>query len=166
MVQIYYTSGSYASTAAPNTGGSKSVLFNGWVDLSGYSKIVSYSSNSIKIQIKRGSNADFSNVYYMSFRFYTERLQPNGCTGVSFYSSRYGSNFKSLTSCGSESRHFWAHYDFYSTGGNSWPYWYAGDYYDFTFTFNSVTADVNSPAIYMFSSMSISWYQSIYHHGD
>ena len=130
MVQMYYTSGSYASTTAPNTGGSHSVLFSSsWVESSGYTKVVSYSSNSIKIKLYRGANADFSNVYYMSFRFYTERLQPNGCTGVSFYSSRYGSNFKSLTSCGSSTKHFWAHYDFYSTGGNSWPYWYAGDYY-------------------------------------
>ena len=129
MVEVYYTSGSHSSTSAPSTGGAKSVLFNGWVDSSGYAKIMSYSSNSIKIQIKRGSNFDFGSTYYTSFRFYTERLQPNGCTGVSFWSSRYGSNFRSLTSCGTETRHFWAHYDFYSTSNVYWPYWHAGDYY-------------------------------------
>ena len=57
-------------------------------------------------------------------------------------------------------------YSFYSTGGNSWPYWYGGDYYDFNFYFNSVSGDVNSPAIYLFAHTSITWEQSIYHHND
>ena len=109
------------------------------------------------MRVYRGSNADFSNVYRMTFRFYTDRLTPSGCTGVSFTSNRYSSNHKSLTSCGTSSRHFWAIYNFYSTGGNSWPYWYAGDYYDFTFTFNSVSGDVSSNSIWMFGHTSITW---------
>ena len=72
MVYMYYTSGSYSSTSAPSIGGSSSILFStSWLDSSGYSQITSYSSNSIVMKIQRGANMDFSNVYYMSFRFYT-----------------------------------------------------------------------------------------------
>ena len=93
----------------------------------------------------------------MTFRFYTERLSVSGVTGVSFSSNRYSSNHRSVTTIGGSGNHFYAIYDFYSTGGNSWPYWYGGDYYDFTFTFNSVTGDVTTPAIYMFAHTSITW---------
>ena len=167
MVNIYYTSGSYASKTAPGIPTHHSRYFDSsWVEASGYTKLVSYSSNQIRIKVQRGTNGDFSNVYRMTFRFYTERLTPSGCQSVSFSGNRYSSNFKSLTSCGASDRHFWAIYDFYSTGGNSWPYWYAGDWYEFTFNFNSVSGDVTSPAIYMFAHTTITWEQSIYYHGN
>ena len=102
----------------------------------------------------------------MTFRFYTERLNFSGCQGVSFTSNRYSANFKSLSGCYGTDRYFYTYYNFYSTGGNSWPYWYANDYFDFTFTFSSITGDVSNNPNFLFITSSINWYQSIYHHND
>ena len=72
MVYMYYTSGSYSSTSAPSIPTHTSIMFSSsWVDTSGYTVIKDFTSNSIKVRVYRGSNADFSNVYRMTFRFYT-----------------------------------------------------------------------------------------------
>ena len=71
MVYEYYTSGSHSSTSAPGIPTHSSIMFSSsWVETSGYTKVQSYSSNQIKMRVYRGSN-DFSNVYRMTFRFYT-----------------------------------------------------------------------------------------------
>lgn len=66
------------------------------------------------------------------------------------YSSNSGSNFRTLNTYGATNRHFWAIYDFYSQtnydNSYGWPTWYAGEYYDFTFRFSSMTGDVSNDA--------------------
>ena len=72
MVYMYYTSGSHSSTSAPSIPSHSSIMFSSsWVETSGYTKVMSYSSTSIKMRVYRGAAADFSNVYRMTFRFYT-----------------------------------------------------------------------------------------------
>lgn len=167
MKSMHYTSGSHSSTSAPSISYSTSVLFSdSWVDTGGYAKITSISSTQIKVKVYRSSNHDFSNVYRMTFRFYSERVSPNSCNDVTFVSSRYSDNHNTETDRGAESRYFWVQYNFYSTNGNSWPYWYGGDYYEFTFTFSSTGGDSTDPAIYFFVHSTITWEKSIYHHDD
>ena len=167
LADVYFTSGSWSSTSSPNHPAYYDRLItSGWTDTSGYAQILSVSSTQIKVRVRRGSAASFNNVYQMTFRFYTERLNFSGCQGVSFTSNRYSANFKSLSGCYGTDRYFHTYYNFYSTGGNSWPYWYANDYFDFTFTFSSITGDVSNNPNFLFITSSINWYQSIYHHND
>lgn len=95
IVEMHYTSGTHSSTSAPSVSYSTSELFsNSWVDTGGYAKITSMSSTQVKVKLYRSSNHDFSNVYKMTFRFYSERINPNTCTDVTFVSSRYSDNHK------------------------------------------------------------------------
>ena len=93
----------------------------------------------------------------MTFRFYVERLSFGTITNVGFCSNRYGCNFRSLTGYGTSGKHFWAIYDYYSNNYIEWPYWYGGDYYDFYFTFTSISGDVSNDANQLFVSTTINW---------
>lgn len=73
FVDMYQASGSYSSSSAPS---SYSVSTNrlytsGWADTSGYSKILSISSTSIRVRLYRGSNIYLNDAYKVIFRFYT-----------------------------------------------------------------------------------------------
>lgn len=53
-----------------------------------------------------------------------------------------------------------------SNSGQNWPYWYAGYYIDFAFTFNSITGDsTNNPnALYLHATMS--YFTSVYYYSN
>lgn len=151
-----YNTGSYDSQSAPNTGGWTARLYgSNWYDSGSYAVILSYSSTSIRVRLYRGNNKDLQNVFRMTFRFYTERLTPSGCNGVTIQSNRYGTNFRSLNDYGTYSRHFYATYSYLTNGNMYWPYWYANEYLDFTFSFSSVSGDVNNGADQMFVTATV-----------
>ena len=167
LVDMFYTSGNYASTSAPNTGGNTARIYGSeWADTAGYSRIIGLSTTQIVVRLYRGNNAGFSDVYQMIFRFYVERLSFGTCQSVSFFSSRNSWNFRSLTSCGTSGKHFWAIYEYYSNNYIEWPYWYGGDYYDFYFTFSSISGDVSNDAAQLFVSTTINWQKSVWHVTD
>lgn len=168
LVDMYYTyDWSYASPNGPSVTNRYAKIYgSSWADTGGYAKIISLSSTSIVVRLYRSTNADFSNVYRMVFRFYAERLSFSGCSSVSFTSNRYSSNHRALSGCGSSGRYFWADYSYYSNNYIEWPYWYGGDYYDFTFSFSSITGDVSNDPNYLFISSTINWWKSVWHVTD
>lgn len=158
IVDMFYTSGSYASTSAPNTGGQTARLYgSNWADTAGYARIIGLSTTQIVVRLYRGNSASFYNVFSMIFRFYVERLSFNACQSVTFWNSRHGSFSRSLYQCSQSGKHFWAWYSYYVNGGFDWPYWYGGDYYDFTFTFSSITGDISNDANQLYISTTINW---------
>ncbi len=72
LVGMYYASGSYADTAAPNLGASFSNIFSSsWVNTGGYAAITAVTSNSITVNLYRNTDFDFGYSFRVYFRFYT-----------------------------------------------------------------------------------------------
>lgn len=168
MVDMYYTYNTgYSSTSSPSPPGYTARLYSSsWNDGGGYAQILSISGNSINVRVYRSTARDFTNVYEMWFRFYSERLTFNTCTGVTMTSPWYGTDFRTYAGCGAFARHFYAVYSYINNGGQSWPYWHAGYYIDFAFTFNSITGDsTNDPdALYLHATMS--YFTSVYYYSN
>lgn len=167
MVDMYYIyMGNYNSGSSPSYSGNNARLYgSSWADQSGYSQILSVSSNSITVRLYRATAWDPWYTPYLIFRFYVERLSFSSCNDVSFTSNRYSSNYYGETSCDATSKHFWVHYDLRSASNNHWYYWYAGDYYDFTFSFSSVTGDLVNPS-QLFVSTTVEWIQQYYYNNN
>ena len=73
----------------------------------GHSKILSYSSNHITLKLKAIQSISLQ-VKKIFFKFYTERLTPNGVTSVSITGIIFPFN---LVSSGTHDRHFFATYE-------------------------------------------------------
>lgn len=68
----YFHNTGYDSTSAPSPTVYTARLYgSSWADSSGYAKFLSINSNSVSVRLYKGTNADFSNVYEMWFRFFT-----------------------------------------------------------------------------------------------
>lgn len=91
-----YERGFYTINPSGEYNASSVKMFDGSTTMdSGYTKILSVSTNSIKIRILL-SNNDYNfgdSTYRIGFRFYTERLTYVGpCSITTIYSSQHGSN--------------------------------------------------------------------------
>lgn len=94
----------------------------------------------------------------MGFRFHTSRLVVGTCSSASIVYSRgfnpsvcASQGCSSTTYCGTGgtfSRSFYVNFYMYRPAlyQNQWYAWSSGEYYDITFTFSSVSEDVDSDA--------------------
>ncbi len=122
-------------------------------------RITGLSSSSISFQVVKGSNFYVSDVYKMSFRFYTPRLSFSGGCSVSSSTNLPRSDGV----CTASGNSLILNYSFWDASGNNyhdWPQWSAGVGYSWTFSV-TVSGELNSD--YYFASMAYSWYKSTYY---
>lgn len=149
----------------------------------GYANVFFVSSTQIKIRLYASNTAEFYKAYRMGFRFYTPRLMTTSCSGVSVWSSRWGTNNFNGNSrspgsfsvncgnAGSNTRRFYAiFYMWYTTTSDTYPYQWpsysGGDTYEFTFTFSSVTGDVTNYPNYLWVSASLLFENSYWYYRE
>jgi len=114
--------------------------------------------------------------FRLGFRFYTPRLQVGSCSSVSAtFNGGSNTNYwcqqgSCSATCRSDGRRFYANFHMYrnAVSQSQWPYWSSGQYYDFTFTFSSVTEDTDSLtfANHIFITGALVWENSRYHIND
>jgi hypothetical protein len=124
----------------------------------GFAKITALTSNSITVRLQGDITSSMDGAYRMGFRFYSPRLVPSTCSGITVTTSRWGaigfsgyarSPGSIAASCGTGgSRKFFAIVNMYYLQGSTdwpkqWPPYHPNDYFDFTFTFSSVGGDVS-----------------------
>lgn len=164
----YYISNTgYSSTSGPPSSYSVTRLYSSsWADTGGYAQILSVNTNSINVRLYRSSTISFPNVYEIWFRFYSERLTFNTCTGATMSSPWYGTNFRSYAGCGAFDKHFYVYYSYMSNGGQDFPTWHSGYYIDFTVTFNSITGDSSNDPSALYLHATISYFSSVYYYSN
>jgi hypothetical protein len=166
LVDMYYHHDpgyDYNSQSYPgNFNGNHAKLYDSsWADTSGFSKIISVSTSSITIRVQRNSNWNPGETYRIGFRFYTERIQGAGSCTLTSLTKNGGShgipNFQN-GGCSFHDRHVYMYITTESNSNHYFPFWYAGEYYDFTFSASSsFSGDITNNPNLLFASTTIAW---------
>jgi hypothetical protein len=140
----------------------------------GHVQIQEVTGTTIKVRMRLYGDYGFDDATFrMGFRFYVSRLQVGTCSSVTVASSRYGTPYcqsggTCSATCYKGDRMFAGIFYNYRNAyyQSGWPFWYNGDWYDFTFTFSSVTSDVSNYANEVFVQGTLVYEFTRYHSND